>query len=124
MTNDDLIALFSKPPASFVWSHAENGSRVMGTSEGIALDLWPDHIDMAAIFPSDRVDLAARCGVLMQLLLAAMRPQWETGPNWLTQQMKLAARSRRAVYEELNVIRQVSFVYYRKTGQAVLKVLR
>lgn len=124
MTNDDLIELFTKPPASFAWSHAANGSRVMGTSEGVALDLWPDHIDMTAIFPSDRPDIAARSGVLMQLLVTAMRPQWETGPNWLAQQMKLAARSKRAIYEELNVVRQVSFAYYKATGQATLKVLR
>jgi len=124
VTTDDLIELFSKAPASFAWSTAESGSRTIGTSEGAALDIWPDHVSMTAIFPSDRLDIAARSGVLMQLLLTAMRPQWETGPNWLAQQMKLAARSKSPVYEELNVIRQVSFVLYRKTGQATLKILR
>jgi hypothetical protein len=124
VTNDELIALFSKPPASFVWSPSEDGRRTIGVAEGAALDIWPDHIDLAAIFPSDRPDLAARSGDLMQLLLMAMRPNWQSAAAWLAQQMKLAAWSKLAIYETLNVTRQVSFTLHRRTGQAVLKVLR
>jgi len=124
MTNAELQALFSQPPASFAWSAAANGSRIIGTSEGCVIDLWPDKVEMTALFPPDRQDIAQRSGTLMQLLLVALRPDWMTAPTWLAQQMRLAVRFKQAVYEGPNVARQVNFTFHRGESKATLQVMR
>lgn len=101
-----LIALFSKPPASFAWSSSENGTRTMGTSEGFVLDIWPDRVEAAALFPPDRPDLVERNATLLQLLLMAMRPDWASAPSWLAQAMRMAVRGHN---EDVNVTRRVRF---------------
>lgn len=115
-----LVELFSKPPASFTWSSSADG-RTMGTTEGFVLDIWPDRVEAAALFPPDRTDLAARNGTLLQLLLMAMRPDWTSAPSWLAQQMRLAARTQKP-FESLNVTRRVTFVWSRAESRATLKV--
>lgn len=117
----DLIELFSKPPASLVWSKSEDGRRTMGTSEGFVLDLWPDRVEAAALFPPDRADLSARNGALLQLLLMALRPDWQSAASWLAQAMRMAARGHR---EAINVTRRVTFVNDAAHSRATLKVLR
>ena len=124
MTNDELQTLFSQPPASFVWSPAADGSRTIGTAEGCVIDLWPGSVEMTALFPPDRPTIAARSGTLLQLLLVALRPDWQSASSWLAQQMRLAARSKQPIYESLNVSRQVSFVSHRGASKATLKVQR
>lgn len=117
-----LIDLFSKPPASFVWATNEQG-RTIGTSEGFILDLWPDHIEAVAIFSPDRADVAARNGMLMQLLLLALRPDWNSASDWLALQMRRAARTSQP-FEEVNVTRRVRFAWDRTHSRATLKVMR
>lgn len=124
MTNADLQALFRQPPASFVWSEAADGSRTIGTAEGCVLDLWSNRVEMTALFPPDRPDVAARSGTLMQLLLVAMRPDFLTASTWLAQQLRLAARTKAATYEALNVSRQVAFWYQRSESRGTLRVVR
>lgn len=118
-----LIDLLSQPPASFVWSSSADGQRTMGTSAGFVLDLWPDRIEAAALFPPDRADLAARNGTLLQLILLAMRPDWNSASSWLALQMRRAARTTRP-FEEVNVTRRVRFVWDRTRSRATLKVMQ
>lgn len=117
-----LIELFTKPPASFTWSTSEDGSRTMGTSEGFILDILPGRVEAAALFPPDRPDLAARNGVLLQLLLAALRPDWPNSDAWLAQQMRLCVRSKQQPYEEVNVTRRTTFHWDRARSRAALVV--
>lgn len=116
-----LIDLFSKPPASFAWSSSENGTRTMGTSEGFVLDIWPDRIEAAALFPHDRPDLIERNATLLQLLLLALRPDWNSAASWLAQAMRQAARGHR---EDINVSRGVRFVNDAAHSRATLRVTR
>jgi hypothetical protein len=116
-----LIDLFSKPPASFAWATNDQG-RTIGTSEGFILDIWPDRVEAAALFPPDRADLAARNGTLLELLILAMRPDWQSGPSWLAQAMRMAAR--KGSFEEVNVTRRARFVWDRANSRATLKVSR
>lgn len=121
MNRNELQALFSRPPASFTWSQSEDGSRVMGTSEGAVLDLWPDRVEFAGLFPPDRADLAARNGTLMQLLLTALRRDWVTASDWLTTQLRMATRTK-GFYEGPNYSRRVVFTFDRQSSRATLKV--
>jgi hypothetical protein len=118
----DLVELFSKAPASFVWSTNDAG-RQIGTAEGMVIDLWQGSVDAAALFPPDRLDLAARNGVLFQLLLCALRPDWQSASSWLAQQLRRAARTAKP-FEEVNVTRRVRFLWDRTHSRATLKVLR
>ena len=62
-----LIDLFSKPPAGFVW--ATNGQgRTLGTSEGFVLDIWTDTVEAAVLFPPDNSRLVRRNTMLCLLL--------------------------------------------------------
>jgi hypothetical protein len=116
-----LTDLFSKPPASFAWATNEQG-RTIGTSEGFLLDIWPDRVEAAAIFPPDRPDLVERNATLMQLLLLAMRPDWNSASNWLALQMRRAARTEKP-FDEVNVTRRTTFAWSRAHSRATLKVL-
>ena len=124
MTGSELIDLLSQPPASFTWSTSADGQRTMGTAEGFVLDMWPDRVEAAALFPPDNLGLAARNGVIMQLLLMAMRPEWQGAAAWLAQQLKLAARSKAVRPEYMNVIRRVTITWDRTNSRATLKVDR
>lgn len=117
----DLIELFTQPPASFVWSKSADGQRTMGTSEGFILDLWPDRVEAAALFPPDRADLTERNATLFQLLLMAMRPNWSSAPSWLAQAMRQAARGH---HEDHNVTRRVRFVSDPTQSRATLRIER
>lgn len=121
MNRDELQALFSQPPASFQWAQGADGDRTIGTSAGAALDLWPDRVEFAGLFPPDSPELAARNATLMQLLLTALRRDWISASDWLTAQMRMAARSKE-FYEGPNYSRRVSFAFDRKTSRATLKV--
>ena len=118
-----LVKLFSQPPASFTWSTSEDGTRTIGTTEGFILDLWPDRVEAVALFPPDRLDLAARNGTLLELVILAMRRDWLTGPSWLAQQMRRAARARKP-FDEVNITRRVRFAWDRAHSRATLKVTR
>ena len=122
LTNADLQELFSAPPASFHWSQSVNGWRAIGSSEGAILDIWPDHAELTATFPPDNAELAARNGTLMQLLLVALRPEWQSGSAWLSNHMRMAARSRRNEYEVFNYSRGVRFRYDREHSKAALRI--
>lgn len=117
----DLVELFSKPPASFVWSQSEDGTRTMGTSEGFVLDILSDRVEAAALFPPDRPDLVERNAALLQLLLVAMRPDWNSAASWLAQAMRMAARGHR---EQINVSRRVRFVDDPTQSRATLRIQR
>lgn len=123
-----LIELFSKPPASFVWSASDDGQRTMGTAEGFVLDIWPDRVEVAALFPPDRPDLVERNATLLQLLLLAMRPDWASASNWLAQAMRMAARfhptTDRPFYEDDNITRRVRFVQDAAHSRATLRIAR
>lgn len=121
MTHDELQLLFSQPPASFAWSQSADGRRVIGTSAGAVLDLWPDRVEFAGLFPPDSPELAARNATLMQLLLTALRRDWVTASDWLTTQMTMAGRSR-GFYEGPNYSRRVTFTFSRRESRATLKV--
>lgn len=121
MNRDELQTLFSQPPASFVWSQSADSHRVMGTSAGAVLDLWPDRVELAAIMPPDRADLAARNATLMQLLLTALRRDWIGASDWLATQMRMAGRSK-GFYDGTNYSRRVVFTFSRQSSRATLKV--
>jgi hypothetical protein len=116
-----LVDLFSKPPASFTWSSSEKGTRTMGTSEGFVLDIWPDRVEAAALFPFDRPDLVERNATLLQLLLLAMRPEWASAASWLAQAMRMAARGHR---EDHNIARRVRFTNDSAQSRATLRIDR
>lgn len=117
----DLQTLLSQPSASFEWSQAADGSRTIGTCPGCAVDLWPDRVEAAAVFASDQPDLSARNAMLFILILAALRPNWVTAPDWITTQMRMAAKAR-GPYEGVNYSRQVRFTFDRAQSRATLKV--
>lgn len=123
MQKSDLRALLSKPPASLTWSSSEDGQRTMGTSEGFVIDLWPDRVEAAALFPPDRPDLAARNGTLLQLVLVALRPDWSGASAWLAYWMRTAGRSGKPI-DEPNISRRVRFVWDRTQSRATLTVIR
>lgn len=117
-----LLDLFSKPPAGLVWSQSADGQRWVGTSEGFVLDIWPDKVIATCLMPPDRADLAARNGTLLQLLLVALRPDWQTASTWLAQQMRLAACFKQPRYDTTNITRGVGFVWDRQHSRATLTV--
>lgn len=122
-TPPDIQALFSRPPASFAWSASEDGQRVIGVGHGAVLDLWKDKAQLACIIAPDDPALVNRGVALMLLLLAALRPAWVTAPDWLAQQMRMAARAR-GVYEGPNYSQRVEFSYDKQQSLAVIKVVR
>lgn len=124
MDGSELINLLSQPPASFTWSSSADGQRTMGTSEGFVLDMWPDRVGAVALFPPDRPDLAERNGTIMQLILMAMRPDWNSAASWLAQQMKLAARSKSPRSEYANIARGVTVTWDRTQSRMTLRVRR
>lgn len=124
MTNPpDIKALFSKPPASFVWSQSSDGQRTIGVGHGAVLDLWRDRAQLACIMAPDDQALVNRGVALLLLLLAALRPAWVTAPDWLAQQMRMAARAK-GPYEGPNYSQRVEFRYDKQQSTAVLKVVR
>ena len=122
MNTEQLQQLFSQEPASLQWSTSADGRRTVGTCEGFVLDLWPDRAEAAAVMAPDDAVLAARNGTLLQLLLVAMRPDWESASTWLAQQLKLAARSKSIRPEVVNVTRGVHLVWDRVQSRLTLKV--
>jgi hypothetical protein len=119
----DIKALFSKPPASFAWSQSSDGTRTLGTSPGAIMDIWPGTVQLACIMAPDDQALVDRGVALLLLLLAALRPAWVTAPDWLAQQMRMAARAKGS-YEGPNYSQRVTFFYDKQHSRAVLKVVR
>jgi hypothetical protein len=117
----DLQALLSQPPASFAWSSSEDGRRTIGTAPGAICDIWPDHVELAAIYPPDDLALAARNGALLLLVLCALRPEWASAPDWLKLQMRLAAKAK-LMHEGTHYGQRVTFAYMRQNSRASLKV--
>jgi hypothetical protein len=122
-TPPDIQALFSRPPASFAWSQSADGQRTLGTSPGAIMDLWPGTVQLACIMAPDDQALVNRGVALLLLLLAALRPAWVTAPDWLAQQMRMAARAK-GPYEGPNYSQRVEFRYDKQHSRAVLKVVR
>jgi hypothetical protein len=58
----------------------------------------------------------------MELLLLALRPDWQSAASWLAQQMRRAARGNKAYFDETNITRRVVFVWDRIQSRATLKV--
>jgi hypothetical protein len=122
MNAAELQNLLSQPPASFTWSQSEDGTRTIGSSGGCVIDLLPDRVEMAAVFPPDRADVAARNGALMALVLVALRKEWQTAGDWLAVQMRQAARAKTPLFEAENYSRQVRFVFDRHHSRATLRI--
>lgn len=124
MQRSELQDLLTKPPASFVWAEKEDGSRLIGTSEGAVVDIWPDRIEFAGAFPPDNAALAARNGILIVLLLTALRLDWPSAGDWLAAQMKHAANYQplpeQPLYDVLNYARQVRFTFDKRSSRATL----
>lgn len=112
--------LFSQEPASVAWS--EQNGRTVGTSVGFVLDLWPDRIEAAALFPPDNTALVGRNSTLLQLLLVATRPDWQSSSTWLANAMRTAARSKEIVHEEINITRGVRLVWDKRHSRATLRI--
>lgn len=93
----------------------------MGTTRGAAIDIWPDHVTLTALFPPDDLPLAERNGTLFLLTLCALRPQWVTAPDWLKTQMGMAAKAR-AIHESQHFGRRVLFRWEKATSRATLRV--
>lgn len=123
MTAADLQTLLSQPPASFVWSQSEDGSRTIGTCPGCAIDLWPDRVEVAAVFAADDPDLSTRNATLFTLILVALCPDWATAPDWLTTQMRMATKAK-GPYEGVHYSRGVRFLWDRQSSRGMLKVRR
>jgi len=125
MTPAELEALFSREPASFVFADAppvQGRVRRFGTAPGMTMEIEQKAVTMLGAFTPSNPDDAKRNGILMQLLLAALRPDWARSELWLATQMRLAGRSRTPDFEAPNYARKVRFVFHRQTGQAVLRV--
>lgn len=119
----DLQALLSQPPANFVWSSSADGRRTLGTAPGAMIDLWPDRVELVAIFPPDDLALAQHNGALLLLVLCALRPAWEGVPAWLKVQLDLAKRAK-VLHEGTHYGQRVTFIYERRYSRATLKVQR
>jgi len=125
MTPAELEALFSREPASFVFADAppiQGRARRIGTAPGMIMEIESNAVTLLGAFSSSNPDDAKRNAVLMQLLLAALRPDWARSELWLATQMRLAGRSEKPDFESPNYARKVRFVFHRQTGQAVLRV--
>lgn len=120
MQRSELQQLFSQEPASLTWS--EGQGHTLGTAPGFVLHLWPDRVEAAAVMARDDAALAARNGTLLQLLLVALRPDWQSASEWLAQQMRLAARSKSARPEMANYTRGVVFAWDPRNSRATLRV--
>lgn len=118
----ELQTFLSQPPASFTWSQSADGMRTIGASEGCVIDLLSDRVEMAAVFPPDRADVAARNGALMALVLVALRKDWQSASDWLAVQMRQAARGKTPLFETENYSRQVRFVFDRQHSRATLRI--
>lgn len=119
----DLQTLLSQPPASFVWSKSRDGTRILGTAPGCAIDVWPSRVEVVALFPPDHPDEAARNAMLFTLILAALRPDWVTAPDWIATQMRMATKAS-GPYEGVQYSRGVRFLWDRQSSKAMLKVRR
>lgn len=126
LTNDELITLLTKPPASFVWATKEG--RTIGTSEGFILDFWPDRVEAAAIFAPNDTRMAARNSMLFLLILSALRPDWNSISDWLTIQMRLGARytptDDEPLFQADNGTRRVRFTWDQLHSRATLTVMQ
>lgn len=118
----DLIAVFSQPPASLTFSTSADGRRSIGTCAGFVLDLWPDRIAAVALFPPDQPDLAARNGVLFQLLLAATRPDWAGSDSWLAAQLRLASTLARNRHRFDHIAQRIALDIDRAHSRATLRI--
>lgn len=118
----DLIALLSQPPASLTFSRSADGRRTVGSCAGFVLDIWPDRIEAVALFPPDAPDLAARNGVLFQLLLAATRPAWAGAETWLAAQLRLAPTLAREQHRFDHIAQRVTLIADRAHSRATLRI--
>jgi len=116
-----LIDLFSKPPASFTWSKSEDGQRTIGVSAGFVIDIWSDRVEAVALFPPDQFGIAQRNGILLQLLLSALRPTWPDPGAWLAKQMQLSRLAAESVVP--NDEQRVTWAWDRAHSRATLKVM-
>ena len=119
-----LQALFSTPPASFVWATKEG--RAIGASDGFLMDLWPDRIEAAALFTPNRAQLAQRNATLFLLLLMAMRPQWQNAHGWFAEALGLAKNYRptetHPYFDLTNTEHRVRFTWDARASRATLRV--
>ncbi len=115
-----LQNVLSMPPASFSWSRSEDGTRTIGTSAGIVVDLLPDRVEVVATFPPDNARLAARNGQLMTLVLVGCRPDWTHAPAWLAMQMRLTRTAFAA--DTPHRAERVTFAWMRKESRASLVI--
>jgi hypothetical protein len=125
MTPAELEALFSRAPASFVFetvTRVDGTTRRFGTAPGMVLEVNEHVVTMLGAFSPSNPDDAKRNAVLMQLLLAALRPGWAHSEIWLAAQMRLAGRSTRSDFEAPNYKYNVRFKFHRTTGQVILRV--
>jgi len=122
VNTEQLKTLLSQEPASLAWAASTDGRRTVGTAPGFVLDVWPDRIEAAALMPPDDASLAARNGVLLQLLLVTLRPDWQSASDWLSQQMRLAARSKQIRPEFTNYTRGVVLAWDRLHSRVTMRI--
>lgn len=120
-TMPTLEELLSSPPASFQFSKSDDGTRTIGTSAGIVVDITADRVEAAALFPPDNAELAERNGVLLLLLLTYLRPDWQSAGSWLATQMQLAARTKKP-FDSQNFTRRVTFAWQAIASRATLRI--
>ena len=119
----DLVHLLSQPPAALTFTASADGRRPIGTTVGFVLDIWPDRVEAAALFPPDQPDLAARNGVLFQLLLAATRPAWAGAEAWLVAQLRLAPTLARGQHRFDHIAQRVALIVDRAHSRATLRIV-
>lgn len=118
---DKLKSVLAQEPTNFQWSDAPD--HTFGTGRWSFIDIWPDRLELAAIFPPDQPTIATHNAMLFTLLLAAMRPEWVTAGDWLASQLRMAARVANN-YTGTNFSQHVTFAWDKNLWRAMLTVER
>lgn len=125
MDQQQLVDLFSKPPASMVWTTTDDGRQV-GQSTGLVLELAPGRAEVVAWLPPGNLVLIHRNTTMLTLLLCALFPDWPDPAAWLAEQMRAAASYTPTAaaphFEAYEDSRRVRFMWLREQRQATLKV--
>jgi hypothetical protein len=114
---DKLKSILVQEPTNFEWSEAPD--HTFGTGRWSFMDIWPDHVELAAIFPPDQPTIATHNAMLFTLVLAALRGDWATAGDWLASQLRMAARTQDS-YAGTNYTQGVTFAWDKKLFRAVL----
>lgn len=94
-TADAIQNIFSQPPASFRF--LRSAGRITAASGGAAMQIAgppeaPTSVALAVVLPPNNQRMAARGGILLQLLLAQVAPGWDGAGHWMAGMLQAAAR--------------------------------